>query len=173
MMRIFLIGFMASGKSTIGKKLANKLNLPFVDLDTYIEEKFNTTIRFLMYEKGQEEFRVIEKEALSEVIEKYKDAIISTGGGTPCFFDNMEKMRKNGNTIYLEMDVPTLVNRLLYAKKDRPLIWGKSKEDLTIYATELINKRKSDYEQADFKVDGKNLNVKTLVDLIHKEVFTN
>lgn len=173
MMRIFLIGFMASGKSTIGKKLANKLNLPFVDLDTYIEKKFNTTIRFLMYEKGQEEFRVIEKEALSEVIEKYKDAIISTGGGTPCFFDNMERMRKNGTTIYLEMDVPTLVNRLLYAKKDRPLIWGKSKEDLTIYAKELMNKRKSDYEQADFKVDGKNLNVKILVDLIQKKVFTN
>jgi shikimate kinase len=171
MMRIFLIGFMASGKSTIGKKLANKLNLPFVDLDTYIEKKFNTKIRFLMYERGQEEFRVIEKEALSEVIEKYKDAIISTGGGTPCFFDNMEKMRKNGTTIYLEMDVPTLVNRLLYAKKDRPLIWGKSKEDLTIYAKELMNKRKSDYEQADFKVDGKNLNVKTLVDLIHKKVL--
>jgi len=170
-MRIFLIGFMASGKSTIGKKLANKLNLPFVDLDTYIEKKFNTKIRFLMYERGQEEFRVIEKEALSEVIEKYKDAIISTGGGTPCFFDNMEKMRKNGTTIYLEMDVPTLVNRLLYAKKDRPLIWGKSKEDLTIYAKELMNKRKSDYEQADFKVDGKNLNVKTLVDLIHKKVL--
>ncbi|MGC9373511.1 MAG: shikimate kinase [Bacteroidales bacterium] len=173
MMRIFLIGFMASGKSTIGKKLAHKLNLPFVDLDTYIEKKFNTTIRFLMYEKGQEEFRVIEKEALSEVIEKYKDAIISTGGGTPCFFDNMERMRKNGTTIYLEIDVPTLVNRLLYAKNDRPLIWGKSKEDLTIYAKELMNKRKSDYEQADFKVDGKNLNVKTLVDLIHKKVFTN
>lgn len=173
MMRIFLIGFMASGKSTIGKKLANKLNLPFVDLDTYIEKKFNTTIRFLMYEKGQEEFRVIEKEALSEVIEKYKDAIISTGGGTPCFFDNMDRMRKNGTTIYLEMDVPTLVNRLLYAKKDRPLIWGKSKEDLTIYAKELMNKRKLDYEQADFKVDGKNLNVKTMVDLIHKKVFTN
>ena len=173
MMRIFLIGFMASGKSTIGKKLANKLNLPFVDLDTYIEKKFNTTIRFLMYEKGQEEFRIIEKEALSEVIEKYKDAIISTGGGTPCFFDNMERMRKNGTTIYLEMDVPTLVNRLRNAKKDRPLIWGKSKEDLTIYAKELMNKRKSDYEQADFKVDGKNLNVKTMVDLIHKKVFTN
>ncbi len=172
MMRIFLIGFMASGKSTIGKKLANKLNLPFVDLDNYIEEKFNTTIRFLMYEKGQEEFRVIEKEALSEVIEKYKDAIISTGGGTPCFFDNMERMRKNGSIIYLEMDVPTLVNRLRNAKKDRPLIWGKSKEDLTIYAKELLNKRKSDYEQADFKVNGKNLNDKLLVDLINKGVFS-
>jgi len=70
------------------------------------------------------------------------------------------------------MDVPTLVNRLRNAKKDRPLIWGKSKEDLTIYAKELLNKRKSDYEQADFKVNGKNLNVKLLVDLINKGVFS-
>ncbi|MGM0503394.1 MAG: shikimate kinase [Bacteroidota bacterium] len=165
-MRIFLIGFMASGKSTIGKKLANKLNLPFVDLDSYIEEKWNTTIRILMYEKGENEFREIEKEALVEVVDKFNEAVISTGGGTPCYFDNMQTMQNNGMTIYIEVDVDTLVHRLIYSKKDRPLIWGKSKEDLTVYAEELLSKRKSYYEQAGYKVNGMNLNVNTLVDLI-------
>ncbi|HKL07557.1 MAG TPA: shikimate kinase [Bacteroidales bacterium] len=165
-MRIFLIGFMASGKSTIGKKLANKLNLPFVDLDSYIEEKFNTTIRILMYEKGENEFREIEKEALVEVVNKFNKAVISTGGGTPCYFDNMQTMQNNGITIYIEVDVQTLVHRLMYAKKDRPLIWGKSKEDLTVYAEELLSKRKSYYKQAKYKVNGMNLNVNTLVGLI-------
>ncbi len=169
-MRIFLIGFMASGKSTIGKKLATKLDKPFVDLDNYIEEKFNNTIRFLMYEKGEDEFRIIEKEALVEVVDKYKDAVISTGGGTPCFYDNLKIMNRNGTTIYIEVDVPTLVNRLMIAKKDRPLVWGKSKEDLTVYAVELMNKRKGDYEKAAYKVNGKNLNIKKLVELVKEEI---
>jgi shikimate kinase len=169
-MRIFLIGFMASGKSTIGKKLATKLDKPFVDLDNYIEEKFNNTIRFLMYEKGEDEFRIIEKEALVEVVDKYKDAVISTGGGTPCFYDNLKIMNRNGTTIYIEVDVPTLVNRLMIAKKDRPLVWGKSKEDLTVYAVELMNRRKADYEKAAYKVNGKNLNIKKLVELVKEEI---
>jgi shikimate kinase len=163
---------MASGKSTVGKKLATKLNIPFVDLDNYIEEKYNLTIRLLMYEKGKEEFRVIEKEALNEVIEKYNEAIISTGGGTPCYFDNMETMRNNGTTIYIDVDVQILVSRLLNAKKDRPLIWGKSKEDLTVYAEELLKRRRADYEQADFTVNGKDLRINTLVDLVKNEILS-
>ncbi len=169
-MRIFLIGFMASGKSTFGKKLATKLDKPFVDLDNFIEEKFNTTIRILMYEKGEDEFRIIEKEALLEVIDKYKEAVISTGGGTPCFYDNLRVMNRNGKTIYIEVDVPTLVNRLINAKKDRPLIWGKSKEDLTVYAIELMNRRKANYEQANYKVNGKNLNINKLVELVKEAI---
>jgi len=172
-MRIFLIGFMASGKSTIGKKLASKLNLSFVDLDEYIEKKWDSTIRFLMYEKGADGFRLIEKEALSEVIKKFEDAVISTGGGTPCFFDNMKNMRDNGTTIYIEVDLPTLVSRLMNAKKDRPLIWGKSKEDLTIFARELLGKRKADYEQSEFTIDEKDLKINQLVDLIKREVLSN
>ncbi|MFO7829129.1 MAG: shikimate kinase [Bacteroidales bacterium] len=169
-MRIFLVGFMASGKSTIGKKLAAKIDKPFVDLDDYIEEKYNSTIRFLMYDKGKDEFRKIEEQALKEVIEKYKDIVVSTGGGTPCFFDNMRIMNQSGMTIYLEVDVPTLVNRLMNSKKDRPLIWGKSKEDLTVYALDLMDRRKSHYEQAQNKINGKNLNISSLVEMVNKEI---
>mgnify|MGYP006301672231 CR=1 FL=1 len=169
-MRIFLIGFMASGKSTIGKKLAAKIEKPFIYLDDYIEKKYNSTIRFIMYDKGAEEFRKIEQQALIEVIDKYKDIVVSTGGGTPCFFDNIKRMNQSGMTIYLEVDVPTLVNRLMNSKKDRPLIWGKSKEDLTVYALDLMERRKNHYEQAKYKINGKNLNIRSLVEMINEEI---
>ena len=126
-MRVFLIGFMASGKSSVGKKLASKINLPFVDLDDYIEEKYNATIRLLIYEKGMDTFREIEKNSLDELIHKYEDVVISTGGGTPCFFNSMELMKSKGVTIYLEVDIPILVDRLIHSKKDRPLIWGNAR----------------------------------------------
>jgi shikimate kinase len=165
-MKVFLIGFMASGKSSVGKKLANKLNLPFVDLDTYIEEKHNTTIRLLMYDKGHDAFREIERDALVDVIENYQDAIISTGGGTPCYFDNLEKMKNAGDTVYLEVDIPTLVDRLMHSKKDRPLIWGKTREDLTVYAKELMERRRGYYQKAKYTVNGKNLKLDTIIQII-------
>ena len=167
-MRVFLIGFMASGKSSVGKKLAKKVGLPFVDLDDYIEEKYSTTIRLLIYDKGMDSFRKIEKESLETLINKHENILISTGGGTPCYFNNMELMKKSGVTIYLEVDIPTLVDRLMHSKKDRPLIWGKTREDLTVYAKDLLGKRSGDYENAMHKVEGKNLKIETLVNLLEK-----
>jgi len=166
-MRIFLIGFMASGKSTVGKKLAGKLNLPFIDLDNYIETKNNTTIRFIMYEKGMDAFREIEKNSLEEIIKENSDIILSTGGGTPCYFENMKLMNESGETIYLEVDIPTIVDRLMHSKKDRPLIWGKSKEDLTVYAKDLLNQRQGYYLQAKHTFKGKNLKVDDLVNFVN------
>jgi shikimate kinase len=168
-MRIFLVGFMAGGKSTVGKKLASKIGLPFVDLDDYIEEKYSRTIRFIMYDRGMDEFRKIEKTILNEIIKKYPKAVISTGGGTPCFFDNMDLMNKSGLTLYLEVDIPTLVDRIIHSKKDRPLIWGKSREDLTVYAKDLLNQRQDFYKQAKHIINGKNLKIESLIDLIGVE----
>ncbi len=166
-MRVFLIGFMASGKSTVGKKLAKKLDLPFVDLDDYIKDKYNTTIRLLIYDEGIERFREIEKESLEALIKKHENILISTGGGTPCFFDNMKLMNSSGTTIYLEVDLYTLVDRLMYAKQDRPLIWGKSREDITIYAKDLLSKRQGDYRKAKHSISGKNLKIDSLVSLFN------
>ncbi len=118
-MRVFLIGFMASGKSSAGKKLAKKIGLPFVDLDDYIEEKYNSTIRSLIYNLGMDKFREIEKQSLETIINKNENILLSTGGGTSCYFDNMKLMNETGVTIYLEVDIHTLVNRLMHAKKDR------------------------------------------------------
>lgn len=168
-MRVFLIGFMASGKSSIGKKLAKKIELPFVDLDDYIEEKYNSTIRSIIANKGMDRFREIEKELLETLIGKYENIVISTGGGTPYYFDNMELMNNSGKTVYLEVDIPTLVDRLMYAKKDRPLIWGKSREDLTVYANDLFSKREKYYLEAKHKVSGKDFEMQALINLLKVE----
>ncbi len=165
-MRVFLIGFMASGKSSAGKKLAKKIGLPFIDLDDYIEEKYNTTIRLLIYDRGMDKFREIEKQSLETLINKNENILISTGGGTPCYFDNMKLMNETGVTIYLEVEISTLVDRLMHAKKDRPLIWGKSREDLTVYAKYLLGKRKSDYQRAKHTIGGKDLKINSLVNLL-------
>ena len=167
-MRVFLIGFMASGKSSAGKKLAKKIGLPFIDLDNYIEEKYNTSIRLLIYDKGMDEFRKIEKQSLETIISKNANVLVSTGGGTSCHFDNMKLMNDTGVTIYLEVDIPTLVDRLMHAKQDRPLIWGKSREDLTVYATELLGKRQKHYLKAQHAVNGKDLKIESLVNLLEK-----
>ncbi len=165
-MRVFLIGFMASGKSSVGKKLAKKIGLPFVDLDDYIEEKYNTTIRSLIYNKGMDKFREIEKQSLETIINKNENILISTGGGTSCYFDNMKLMNETGVTIYLEVDIHTLVDRLMHAKKDRPLIWGKSREDLTVYAKDLLGRRQVYYRKAMHTISGKNLKIESLVNLL-------
>lgn len=169
-MRVFLIGFMASGKSTVGKKLAHKIGLPFFDLDDYIEDKYNTTIRLLIYNEGMDFFRKIEKEALEKLINENEQILISTGGGTPCYFSNMDLMKSSGITIYLEVDISTIVDRLVHAKKDRPLIWGKSREDLTVYAKDLLENRKKDYSKAKYTISGKNLKIDSVVDILKMEV---
>lgn len=165
-MRVFLIGFMASGKSTVGKKLANKIALPFIDLDDYIEGKYNTTIRELMNDRGQDIFREIERDSLNSVIKENKSAIISTGGGTPCYFDNMERMKSTGETIYIEVDIPIIVDRLMHSKKERPLVLGKTKEDLSSYVKDLLEKRDAFYKQAKYIVNGKSLKLEELISLI-------
>jgi len=165
-MRVFLIGFMASGKSSVGKKLAKKIGLPFVDLDNYIEEKYNTTIRSLIYNMGMDKFRKIEKQSLETIIHKNENILLSTGGGTSCYFDNMKLMNETGVTIYLEVDIHTLVDRLMHAKKDRPLIWGKSREDLTVYAKDLLGRRKVYYQKAMHAISGKDLKIESIVNLL-------
>lgn len=169
-MRVFLVGFMASGKSSVGKKLAKKIGLPFADLDNYIEEKYNSTIRSLIANKGMDSFREIEKESLEVLITKNENIVISAGGGTPYYFDNMKLMNDSGTTVYLEVDIPTLVDRLMYAKQDRPLIWGKSREDLTVYADDLFSKREKYYLEAKYKVSGKDFNMQALIKLLEVEV---
>lgn len=169
-MRIFIIGFMASGKSTVGKKLANKLNLPFIDLDKFIENKHNTSIRSFIYTYGEDEFRKIEKEALELVLNDNENAVISTGGGTACFFNNIQLMNSSGITIYLEVDAPVLVNRLMNSKTDRPLVWGKTKSDLSEYANKLLEKRKPFYNQAKLIIKGKDLIVNDIIKQIEANI---
>ncbi len=156
MQRIFLIGYMGSGKTTIGKILSKVLDLQFVDLDLFIENRHRKTVGQLFVEKGESEFRKIERQALEEVA-GFEDIIISTGGGAPCFFDNMNLMNQLGTTIYLKVSESELVNRLKHMKHNRPLIKDKNDEELKRFISENLQKRESFYSQAKLVFDAEQL----------------
>ena len=135
MIRIFLTGYMGAGKTTLGKAFARELNVPFIDLDWYIEERFHKSIRELFVERGEASFRELERNMLHEVSE-FEDVIISTGGGTPCFFDNMDYMNGHGQTVFLDVHLDILFNRLRVATHQRPILQGKTDEELSVVCVE-------------------------------------
>ena len=140
MTRIFLIGYMGAGKTTLGKAFARAMGLTFIDLDWYIEERFHKTIRELFTERGEDAFRDLERRMLHEVGD-FEDVVISVGGGTPCFFDNVDYMNSVGETVFLDVDIRVLFRRLKIAKQQRPLLDGKSDEELMKFIQEALQKR--------------------------------
>jgi len=147
MKRIFLVGYMGAGKTTVGKKLAKRLNLTFVDLDLYIESRYHKTIPALFSEKGEEGFREIECQMLREVA-MFEDVLISTGGGAPCFFDNMSFMTQTGLTVYLNASPAELSKRLETAGHARPVLNGRKGRELIAFVSESLEKRSPYYMQA-------------------------
>lgn len=115
MVRIFLTGYMGAGKTTLGKAFARKLNIPFIDLDWYIEERFHKTVGELFTERGEAGFRELERNMLHEVAE-FENVVISTGGGAPCFYDNMEFMNRTGKTVFLNVHPRCAVQTLAYCQ---------------------------------------------------------
>lgn len=156
MERIFLIGYMGAGKTTIGKKLSKTLQLDFIDLDKYIQQTYQKSIHQLFEEKGEEGFRKMEQKALHEVAD-FENVVISCGGGTPCFFDNMEVMKKAGTTVYIQVDPEELADRLLASKTIRPLIAGKSKEELIPFIDKQLQERERYYNKADLVIKSDRL----------------
>lgn len=147
MIRIILIGYMGAGKTTVGKALAKDLGLMFYDLDWYIESRMRKTVAQIFKESGEEGFRNIERNMLHEVAE-FENVIISCGGGTPCFFDNMEYMNQQGETLYLQASPEVLSKHLRMGKSVRPLIVGKTEEELLQFIHESLEKRNPYYTQA-------------------------
>lgn len=149
MIRIFLTGYMGAGKTTLGKAFARKNNLSFIDLDWYIEGHFHKTVQELFVEYGEAGFRELEKNMLHEVA-AFEDVVISTGGGTPCFFGNMAFMNGCGKTVFLNVNPDVLFHRLRIAKQQRPILQGKKDEELTAFIVEALEKRSSFYMQAQY-----------------------
>ena len=143
---------MGSGKTTVGKALSKATGLMFYDLDWYIESRMHTTVSKLFSERGEEAFRKIEYNMLHEVAE-FEDVIISCGGGTPCFFDNMDYLNQQGDVVYLKATPEVLYKHLLMAKVERPLLKGKSPEELIAYITEHLKERAPFYEKARHTLD--------------------
>lgn len=152
MIRIFLTGYMGAGKTTLGKAFAREMNVPFIDLDWYIEERFHKSISELFAERGEASFRELERNMLHEVGE-FENVIVSTGGGTPCFYDNMEYMNSCGQTVFLDVHPDILFRRLRVAKQQRPILQGKTDEDLRIFIVEALDKRAPFYSQARYRFD--------------------
>lgn len=169
MKRIFLIGYMGAGKTTVGKKLARLAQLSFIDLDSCIEARYHRTVSRLFAEKGEEEFRQIEHRMLQEIA-AFEDVVISTGGGAPCFFDNMAFMKASGLTIYLKVTVDELANRLNACKQTRPVLQGKTGEALKLFIAESLQRREDFYNQADIVFDAEVMLTETDVDSISNQL---
>ncbi|MCD7901099.1 MAG: shikimate kinase [Bacteroides sp.] len=156
MIRIFLIGYMGAGKTTLGKAVAQECGLSFVDLDWYIEERFHKTISELFTEKGELGFRELESNMLKEVGD-FENVVISTGGGAPCFFDNMDFMNQKGTTVFLNVHPDILFKRLSAATQSRPILQGKQEKELYDFIVKKLKERASFYEQAKHLFDGSKL----------------
>ena len=152
MRRIILIGYTGSGKTTLGKALSKETGLMFYDLDWYIESRMRKTISELFAEMGEEGFRKVEYNMIHEVAE-FEDVIISCGGGTPCFFDNMDYLNQQGDVVYLKATPETLYKHLQMARVERPLLKGKSQEELIDYITTHLQEREPYYQQARYQLD--------------------
>lgn len=152
MNRIIILGYMGSGKTTVGKALSKDLGLPFYDLDWYIESRMRKTVDQIFHEQGEDVFRKIEYEMLHEVAE-FENVIISCGGGTPCYFDNIDYMNRQGETIYLKATLDVLYRHLKMGKIVRPLLSGKTPDEMQRYIREQLEIREPFYAQAKYVLD--------------------
>lgn len=165
-MKIFLIGFMGSGKTHWGRRLGAKLNIPFYDLDTVIVEQEQKTVADIFAEKGEEYFRNLEKDTLERISDEQESFILSCGGGTPCFFNNIEFMKKKGKVIWLNTSIDMLTQRLHKERMSRPLISEVDDEDLRRYIIKKLSERRMYYQQADVTVGEENTNLDELIDIL-------
>jgi shikimate kinase len=162
---IYLIGFMGSGKSSTGRKIASSMQWSFADTDKIVEEQEGSTVPELFEQKGEDYFRKAETRALRTLSERLK-TVIACGGGTPCSAENMEIMKSTGVTVYLKMPAGALASRLLKSRKKRPLLRGTGETDMTERVRELLDRRTGWYEQADIVLDGMNDSVEQMTTAI-------
>jgi len=160
-MNLYLIGYMGSGKSSVGKRMANRLGLELVDLDTLIEEYAKAPITDIFKESGEESFRALEVHMLDRIL-KEENKVVATGGGTPCHSDNLEKMLDKGFVVFLDLDVHKIVKRVSQGKQNRPLVAGKPVKDLRVYVRDHLESRLPYYRQAHLTVDADRINAKVL-----------
>ena len=161
-MKIFLIGFMGSGKTTIGRRLAERISFDFVDTDHFIEMQQGMTVSELFARYGETEFRKMEQNVLTE-IQKLDNVVLSTGGGMPCYGDNMDIMLSCGKVAYLKTSPQALTRRLLRLQNERPLIMGKTKKELQQYIVEKLNEREPFYSRAQIVVQTETFSMEELL----------
>ena len=164
-MRIYLIGFMGCGKSSFGKRLARKLEYPFLDLDEAVEARSGHTVAEIFDQQGETVFREVEKEVLRKTLEM-PSGVIATGGGTPCFFDNMDFMKAAGKTVYLKMSPLSLANRLEHARRERPMVSGYKGDALLELIQTKLKEREPYYLRAHCIIKGETVKPDQVISLV-------
>ncbi|OIQ36065.1 MAG: shikimate kinase [Bacteroidetes bacterium MedPE-SWsnd-G1] len=167
-MKIVLIGYMASGKSAVGVELAKELNLKFIDLDNYIEQKEQKTIAEIFKDNGEIYFRKIESDCLNELLAEKNDVVLSLGGGTPCYGNNMDAIINNSKSIYLRTGIVTICSRLLNETNKRPLVSEISTEKLPEFIAKHLFERRFFYEKSNHVIDTDNKSIEELVEVVLK-----
>ncbi len=167
--KIYLMGMPGSGKTTLGKKIAHKLELPFFDLDEFICKKYNCSVEELFVHRGEHAFRDIESSCLREITQSQTRFLLSLGGGTPCFNHNLEFIRENGLSLYLQLSSEALFSRLAGEQQNsRPLFKGLNEKELTEKIASLLQTREPFYRQAKLIIPGLN----TKPEQICKEILS-
>ena len=166
MKRVILIGFMGAGKTTLGRRLATRLNVPFYDSDAEIEKHHGKSIGEIFAEQGESHFREIERRFL-ESFDAEDEFVLATGGGMPCYGDNMDLLNELGVTIYLERSAKELSNRLMNAKVKRPLIEGLTEQELIQFIEDKLAVREEYYKNSAVILDRSEQDVNTLIHLLH------
>ena len=168
-MKVYLIGFMGSGKSHWGRKLSASLNIPFFDLDDVIVMREGKPITEIFANQGEEYFRLLEKDTLINLTESHDAFVISSGGGTPCFFGNIDYMKEHGKVIWLNTSTQVLIDRLLKEKKHRPLLMDIPDEDMKSFIIKKLHDRKMYYEQAHLSLHEEELSLEQIKEAIINE----
>jgi shikimate kinase len=165
-MKIFLIGFMGSGKTHWGGLLSKKLGIRCFDLDEQVTEHAGMSIPEIFAADGEEQFRLLEKEVLHMLTESHESFVMACGGGTPCYFNNIEYMNRCGTTVWINVPLDTLFERLVKEKDKRPLIKDLADEQLKGFISKKFADRKIYYEQARLTVDELPVQLERLIDKI-------
>lgn len=165
-MKIFLIGFMGSGKSHWGRLLSQKLQLPFFDLDEQVVNAEGKSINDIFEQHGEEYFRLKEKEVLHILTESHSSFVMACGGGTPCYFNNVEYMNRSGTSVWLNTPVNVLFERLVKEKEHRPLLHDLTDQQLKSFIIKKFSDRKIYYEQADVVIEDENISIEQLIEKI-------
>jgi shikimate kinase len=167
-MKIIVLGYMASGKSTIGKEISKKLELNFIDLDAYISEREKTSISEIFKTKGEIYFRKMESIYLKELLNFEEDFVLSLGGGTPCYANNMELIHSSkAKSIYMQASIPTLASRLIEEKSKRPLVSDLENDKISEFVAKHLFERRFFYEQASLTLNTENKSIAEIVSEIN------